>query len=167
MWKYNTTPSASDYLIHYGVKGRSGKKGAGLYYRDGELTEEGKRHYYGDGERRQKGVKTKEEKKAELKSLVKSYHKEMDKASAMTDAADAQWRTAMEARSKMGKTGIGRTINAMKGKSRESKKYSKEYDKASSMSDKADAQTRKAKDLYKKLGKTPISRIINAARYSG
>lgn len=48
MWNYQPTPH-SGYLIHYGVKGRSGKKGAGLYYRNGELTEEGRRHYYGDG----------------------------------------------------------------------------------------------------------------------
>jgi len=44
------------YLIHWGVKGRSGKKGAGLWYKDGELTEEGKRHYgIGDGDERQSG----------------------------------------------------------------------------------------------------------------
>ena len=35
----------SSYLIHWGQPGRSGKKGAGLYYRNGELTAAGKRHY--------------------------------------------------------------------------------------------------------------------------
>ena len=35
----------SSYLIHWGQPGRSGKKGGGLYYKNGELTEAGKRHY--------------------------------------------------------------------------------------------------------------------------
>ena len=34
------------FLCHYGVKGRSGKAGAGLWYKNGQLTEEGYRHYY-------------------------------------------------------------------------------------------------------------------------
>ena len=40
------------YLIHYGVKGHSGKPGGGQWYKNGVLTEEGKRHYgigVGDG----------------------------------------------------------------------------------------------------------------------
>ena len=36
-----------NYLVHYGVPGRSGKKNAGLWYKDGELTEAGYEHYYG------------------------------------------------------------------------------------------------------------------------
>ena len=48
MRNYQPTPY-SGYLIHYGVKGRSGKKGAGLYYRYGALSVDGKRHYYGEG----------------------------------------------------------------------------------------------------------------------
>jgi len=36
----------SSYLIHYGVPGRSGKVGAGRWYKNGQLTEEGYRHYY-------------------------------------------------------------------------------------------------------------------------
>lgn len=54
----------TNYLIHYGQPGRSGKKGAGLYYRNNELTEAGKRHYY--GEKQRLGGK-----RDELKSLVR------------------------------------------------------------------------------------------------
>lgn len=36
------------FLAHEGVKGRSGKPGAGLWYRHGKLTPEGYRHYYGN-----------------------------------------------------------------------------------------------------------------------
>ena len=39
------------FICHYGVKGRSGKEGAGMWYKNGQLTEAGYRHYY--GERRQ------------------------------------------------------------------------------------------------------------------
>lgn len=35
------------YLCHYGVKGRSGKKDAGFWYKNGQLTKEGYEHYYG------------------------------------------------------------------------------------------------------------------------
>ena len=35
------------FICHYGVPGRSGKAGAGLWYKNGVLTEEGYRHYYG------------------------------------------------------------------------------------------------------------------------
>lgn len=35
------------FLSHEGVKGRSGKPGAGLWYRNGKLTPEGYEHYYG------------------------------------------------------------------------------------------------------------------------
>lgn len=39
----------SPYFIrHWGVPGRSGKKGAGLWYKNGELTKEGYEHYYGN-----------------------------------------------------------------------------------------------------------------------
>lgn len=33
------------FICHYGVKGRSGKEGAGLWYKNGELTEAGRKHY--------------------------------------------------------------------------------------------------------------------------
>ena len=38
--------SKSSYLIHIGMPGRSGKKGGGLWYKNGELTDPGYRHYY-------------------------------------------------------------------------------------------------------------------------
>ena len=44
----NSLQNSPYFLCHYGVKGRSGKAGAGLWYKNGELTPEGYRHYYGE-----------------------------------------------------------------------------------------------------------------------
>ena len=55
------------FICHYGVKGRSGKEGAGLWYKNGELTEAGYRHYYGERQQQQQsnsGEKSKKIKKA-------------------------------------------------------------------------------------------------------
>lgn len=65
MWQYSQGGS----LIHYGVKGRSGKPGAGLWYKNGELTEAGKRHYYGEGN----GNSRKEKIKNAVKNLSKAH----------------------------------------------------------------------------------------------
>ena len=78
MWQYGQGES----LIHYGVKGRSGKPGAGLWYKNGVLTEEGKRHYYGDGNGNSR--------KEKIKSLAKS----LSKASRPMDETPAKAKQA-------------------------------------------------------------------------
>jgi len=162
----------NNYLVHYGIKGQ--KWGVRRFQNeDGTLTEEGKQHlgYDSNGQlknrmsKKELRKKEKERKKNEIRSLVKNYQKEMNKASNMTDEADAQWEKVKKERKTLGKTKLSRTINAAKGKSKEAKAYSKEYNKASDMSDKAYEQELKAKELYKKIGKTKMSRVYRNIKY--
>ena len=47
------------FLCHYGVPNRSGKKGAGLWYKNGVLTPEGYRHYYAERKKQEPRLGTK------------------------------------------------------------------------------------------------------------
>lgn len=101
----------------------------------------------------------------EIKTNVKNYKKEYDKASNMSDKADEQWKTAREAYKKTGKNRAMAIINNIKGKSPEVQAYRKAYDKASNMSDRADEQWHKTQEAYKKTGRNRIGAIINNFKY--
>lgn len=75
----------ADYIVHSGVKGRSGKKGAGLWYKNNELTEEGKRHYYGESYGKRKNSK-----REELNSLVKTKPKQTESKTSSRNASDSK-----------------------------------------------------------------------------
>lgn len=87
MWQYSQGGS----LIHYGVKGRSGKPGAGLWYKNGELTEAGKRHYYGEGN----GNSRKEKIKNTVKNLSGGNQKDKPE-SATWKSKDARYLSDAE-----------------------------------------------------------------------
>lgn len=106
-----------------------------------------------------------EKRQTEVKSAVKDYRQERDKATKMSEAAEKQWQTAKEAYKKTGKTRVTAIINKIKGKSPEVKAYKKEYDKADTMDDKAAAQWDKVQEAYKKTGKNKIGAIINNIKY--
>ena len=106
-----------------------------------------------------------DKRQSEIKTNVKEYKKEFNKASNMSDAADKQWQTAKEAYKKTGKTRVAAIINNIKGSSPEVKAYKEQYNKAVKMDDKAVEQWNKAQDAYKKTGKNRIGQILNNIKY--
>lgn len=110
--------------------------------------------------------KSKIEKVDRLKSAVKTYGKQYDKASNIADKADEKIEKANDAYKKIGKTRITRIINNLSGKSDAVKKYHKERDTARKAEKVADQEWSKAKKLYRATGRNRISRIINNVKYS-
>ncbi len=113
-----------------------------------------------------KAKKAYKQAKTNLKrSNVKNYSKQYNKASSMSDRADAEFAKAKEMRKKIGKNAVSRVLASMRNKSVEAKAYNKQFEKASNLADKADAQWAKSKELYKKTGRTRVGRVINNIKY--
>lgn len=75
----NDMQNSPYFLCHYGVPGRSGKKGAGYWYRNGELTRAGYEHYYGvnaSARKREKpGIKLRQKSQNEPVSTISKINK--------------------------------------------------------------------------------------------
>ena len=73
------------FLCHYGVPGRSGKAGAGLWYKNGVLTEEGYRHYYGERMSRASGTAQTVEKPSTVTNVKTNNQKPTKQAKTSED----------------------------------------------------------------------------------
>lgn len=105
--------------------------------------------------------------KSNVKSNVKQYSKLYDKASSMSDRADAKTREAKALYKKTGKNFVSRVINNLKSEqSAAVKKYQQTMNTAGKMTDEANTAWSAAKSAYKKTGKTYVTRIINNIKYS-
>lgn len=149
------------YLAHHGIKGQ--KWGIRRFQNeDGSYKPGAEGRYSGNGA----GDNPKIKKNKNLVAKYKEYSDSYEKTSKYGDKTDEAWAKVYAARKKLGKTAIGRTINAIKGKSDEVKEYNKLFEKASAMSDKYDKMVAADREKYNALGKNRISRILNAIKAS-
>ncbi len=137
-------------LYHHGIKGQ--RWGIRRYQnKDGTLTNDGQKRYL---------------KEQYIRKAVGEYSRQYNKASRMSDEADAKWSEAKALYAKTGKNAVTRILNNIRNKTAITEEYSKVYNEASNMSDKADAEWQKVWELRRKTGKNAISRIINNVKYS-
>lgn len=109
------------------------------------------------------------EKRRPINDKVEEYNKAFNKASNMSDAADANWAKTKEMYRELGRTGFSRFAQAFAAQigkgSDAANAYLKQYDKASSMSDAADEAWNVAKSKYKSTGRNFVGRVYNNIRY--
>lgn len=146
------------YLAHHGVKGQ--KWGTRRYQNEDGSYKPGAEGRYSGSSNGGDNPKTK--KSRNLVTKYKEYSDSWEKTSKYGDKMNEAWAEANAARKKLGKTAIGRTINAIKGKSDEAKEYNKLYDKASAMSDKYNKMVAADQEKYKAMGKTTLTRVLNS-----
>lgn len=147
-----------NYLSHHGIKGQ--KWGVRRFQNaDGSVTAAGKARYYQD----------------RVGEYTKAYNKASNHSDRITDMQNEEeslWKEAKEKRKALGKNPFSRTINAIKGTSKEAKEYSKAYNRASDYSDKItdmkaenEILWKEADAKYKATGKNAVSRILNNIKY--
>ena len=114
-------------------------------------------------------AKYKKDKERDTKRKVAAYNRSFDKASKMSDDADAKWRDVQAQYKSLGKTRIGSMIEVGKAQrghgSAAANKYLKDFNEASKMSDNANAAWKETKKRRRQTGRTGISRTYNAIKY--
>lgn len=104
------------------------------------------------------------------KNKVSSYSKAYDKASSLSDKADAKSRQASQTYKELGKTPLGRinqVIKAQKGGgSTKAKQYLKQYDSWEKSQNKADAAWSETRKKRSEIGKNWITQTVRTAKYS-
>lgn len=102
------------FLCHYGVKGRSGKAGAGFWYKNGELTPEGYRHYYGNGAAKGKIQKREKPESSTWKSKDAPYlsDAELNRRNSRLQR-EQQYKQMTKSRKKKAAEWIGKTAGAV------------------------------------------------------
>ena len=110
--------------------------------------------------------KDKQNRKDELNKALKEYNKKVDKAGVSSEKADNYWFDVVEKnREALGKTELGRTLNAARGKSKEAKEYLKSYNEWEKLENIAEKDWAEASNAYIKTGETYINRIFNNMSY--
>lgn len=114
-------------------------------------------------------AKYKKDKERETKKKVAAYNRAYDKASKMTDDADAKWRDVQSQYKSLGKTRVGRMYQVIKSQrghgSAAADKYNRDFEEASKMSDAAHEAWQESNRRRRQTGRTGISRTYNSIKY--
>ena len=104
------------------------------------------------------------------KSKVSSYSKSYDKASSLSDKADAKWRQTSQTYKELGRTPLGRINQVRKaqkgGGSAKAKQYLKQYDSWEKSQDAADSAWSETRKKRSEIGKNWITRTVRTVKYS-
>lgn len=98
-------------------------------------------------------------------SAVKDYSKKFNSAERAQNTADSKWEATQAQYKSLGKTKLGRIVNAAKGNTPEAKKYKAMYDEWEKSQDFADRKWDEMSAAYKKTGRNRVSRILNNIKY--